>query len=119
MMGLELVAMDVDKRMPFMVIIDLIFASLGVIGLRAIMQRMTAILAPQMASHPLIFSPDLLIRQYAVQEPLAMDLPDQAQSVVSTMRGVTADADSIMASHQRLYEAYESHSNTPRLALQR
>ncbi len=43
-----------------------------------------------------------------------MDLPDQAQSVVSTMRGVTADADSIMASHQRLYEAYESHSNTPR-----
>lgn len=49
-------------------------------------------------------------------QTMQMDLPDGAQRVTSNMHGVSSDASNLIESHSRLWEAYSSLPNTPRLS---
>lgn len=41
-------------------------------------------------------------------------LPDRAQRIVSELHGLSSEADSLMTSHDRLWDAYSSLPSTPR-----
>lgn len=47
-------------------------------------------------------------------QAMQLDLPDRAQRIISDMHGLSDQADTLMGSHDRLWQAYTSLPNTPR-----
>lgn len=47
-------------------------------------------------------------------QAVQLQLPDPAQRAVSEMCGLSTEVNSLMASHDRLWEAYSSLPSTPR-----
>ena len=42
------------------------------------------------------------------------DLPNRAQQIISELHGLATEADTLMSSHDLLWETYSSLPNTPR-----